>query len=294
MHSLMSVLELHARLLRANMWQCDDKVFDAWVSERRTDATDPDSDLYNIILSDMKMIVNVNPRLSNAVTQLIPLLIEKKMAHDLILGYHRRDVQREDAYAFIIKQVFTQGCTPDLEEYSARKLEEYTRRTENNKRNAVSYLVRPVVKRLKLTSKHEDDNSSGYDETRLAAVSREASTRSESRSSLLSREFELSAPNRNADEAACMRRIEQLFSNTLARRSPAPDVGSTETISSNVELGGSDDSYAPDKEFNDTLDTVIVTKMQESPRVVASDPEEASTSDWNSENFSDPLGAMDM
>lgn len=44
-HTLLNVLELHARLLRANMWGCEDNVFDTWVADRRTDVANPDSGL---------------------------------------------------------------------------------------------------------------------------------------------------------------------------------------------------------------------------------------------------------
>lgn len=71
-YTLISVLVLHARVLRASTWSQGGAVFDAWMTERRIVVDDPNSDLYTIFIPDLAQIAKINPWLPNRDTQGTP------------------------------------------------------------------------------------------------------------------------------------------------------------------------------------------------------------------------------
>ncbi|CAG5001893.1 unnamed protein product [Parnassius apollo] len=129
-HSLLSVLELHARVLKGYAWRTESDIYDAWIHERRIDLSAQVDDLTRWFATDLRHIMLCNANLSTMVGHLIVLLLTKRLSSSMVAGLHASKKDHEDIHSFLVRYVFMTALTPDEQALAERLLDDVAREPE--------------------------------------------------------------------------------------------------------------------------------------------------------------------
>lgn len=156
-HSLLSVLELHARVLKGYHWRSEAEIYDSWIHERRIDLSSHTDDLTRVFAVDLRHVLLYNANLSTMVGHLLPLLLTKRLSLSLITALSASRRAREEVHAFLIRHVFTTAPTPDEQALAESLLDEVIHRPDEIKRNLLMEIsAEPPLKRMRLSIDNVD------------------------------------------------------------------------------------------------------------------------------------------
>nr|APG79111.1 hypothetical protein 3 [Hubei lepidoptera virus 4] len=103
--SLITILDLHSRVLRAHDWNQSVHAFNAWFAERRIDMASSSNDLMDVLICDLIEVRRLCPGMDFATSHLIILLSRGVLPREMILNYKNRPKGMR-AHEFIVNFVF--------------------------------------------------------------------------------------------------------------------------------------------------------------------------------------------
>lgn len=138
--SLMSILDLHARVLRAHDWNSSVRSFNAWFSERRVDLSADTNDLLDILITDLNEIRNLSLTMKATASHLICLLVKGTLPREMICNYNIRP-KSERAHEFLIRYVFYFSPSQTLANFADLLFKRFAESTPAEGRLDVSFTI---------------------------------------------------------------------------------------------------------------------------------------------------------
>lgn len=165
--SLLSVMDLHARVLRAHDWNQSVSAFNAWWSERRGDLTENSAELLSLMIDDLISLRRHSREMKACTTHLICLLTKGVLQREMISNYNSRGRQ-ERAHEFLVRFVFYVVPTPSLAAFAEMYFKRFEGMSPEDRRLEISFTLEnskhsyalcpagtigPVSRRLRITNK---------------------------------------------------------------------------------------------------------------------------------------------
>lgn len=140
-NSLLSVYDLHARVLRAHDWNSSIRVFNAWFNERRIDFSTKANDLLEILLFDLYSMRNILPRIKSVTNYLVALLMKRELHREMLHAYTHRSDRSEDAHKFILRYTLYVAPSSVVEAYGDLLFKQYIAMTKEERAMEVSFII---------------------------------------------------------------------------------------------------------------------------------------------------------
>lgn len=138
--SLMSILDLHARVLRAHDWNSSVRAFNAWFSERRVDLSTDTNDLLDILITDLSEIRKLSLSMKATASHLICLLTKGSLAREMIRNYNLRP-RNERAHEFLIRYVFYVSPSQTITAHADMLFKQFIDATPAERRLQISFTI---------------------------------------------------------------------------------------------------------------------------------------------------------
>lgn len=140
-NSLLSVYDLHARVLRAHDWNSSIRVFNAWFNERRINLQAKANDLLEILIFDLYSMRNILPRLKSVTNYLIALLMKRELHREMLHAYTHRSNRSEDAHKFILRYTLYVAPSSVVEAYGDLLFRQYVAMTREERAMETSFII---------------------------------------------------------------------------------------------------------------------------------------------------------
>lgn len=165
--SLLSVMDLHARVLRAHDWNQSVSAFNAWWSERCTDLTTNSNELLSYMIDDLINLRKQSRVMQACTTHLICLLTRGVIQRELIFGYNSRQ-SGERAHEFLIRHVFYVAPSTTMAAFAEMYYKRFEKMSPDERRLEISFTLEnskhsyalcpigtlgPMSRKLKITRK---------------------------------------------------------------------------------------------------------------------------------------------
>ncbi|CAH0719100.1 unnamed protein product, partial [Brenthis ino] len=117
--TLLTMLDLHARVLRAQDWKQCRRAFSACLRERRANNGDTLLAVMCQIVEDLVALARLSPALSTSVGHFALLIFQGTLSVEMIQAYNlARDNTNLSAHTFIVRHCFLRAPTPDTQAYA--------------------------------------------------------------------------------------------------------------------------------------------------------------------------------
>nr|APG79106.1 hypothetical protein 3 [Hubei lepidoptera virus 5] len=138
--TLKSIIDLHARVLRAHSWDQSVRAFNAWFMERRITLSSDTNDLMDILITDLIEIRKLTPTLRATAAHLICLLMRGTLQREMIANYNARP-KTERAHAFLIRFIFFTSPSHTVMQYANMLFDRFINATPEERRLEISFTI---------------------------------------------------------------------------------------------------------------------------------------------------------
>lgn len=155
--SLLIMLDLHARVLRARGWKQCRRAFFASLRERRANDSHSLVLVVTQIAEDLRGLSLTSAGLATIVAHFAPLLFTGRLSAEMVSAYnHARNEENVSAQRFIVRYSFLRAPTPDTQFYAESMLSSFIEKDAEGRRSMLEYTIEEDEFQYKL-SKDEID-----------------------------------------------------------------------------------------------------------------------------------------
>ncbi|CAB3233524.1 unnamed protein product [Arctia plantaginis] len=138
--SLRTIMDLHARVLRAHSWGSSVAAFNAWFSDRRITLDTSSNDLLDVMIKDLCEIRKLNLNARAAASHVICLLIRGVLPKEMVTAYNFRP-KNERAHEFLVRFVFQISPSSIAMRFADMLFERFISATPAERRLEISFTL---------------------------------------------------------------------------------------------------------------------------------------------------------
>ncbi|CAH2088649.1 unnamed protein product [Euphydryas editha] len=155
--TLLSMLDLHARVLRAREWKQCRRAFSACLRERRVNDGLSLTHVMLQLVVDLKSLSDISPALSTAVAHFALLIFRGGLSVEMIQAYNlARETQGVSAHTFIIRHCFLRAPTPDTQAYAEHMYKKFINASPEERATIIEYTVEDFEHQYELSREEVD------------------------------------------------------------------------------------------------------------------------------------------